>query len=798
MKISYNWLKEFVDFDYSPQELSEALTMTGLEVSSLETTGGIPGDLAGVVVGEVISAAQHPNADRLRVCKVDVGESELLDIVCGAPNVAAGQKVPVARVGATLHPFAGEAFTLKKGKIRGEVSMGMICAEDELGLGPGHEGILVLDPETKTGTPLSEVIKTEKDHVLEIELTPNRIDGASHYGVARDIAALLGRKAHLPAGGLVESALSGENPIPVRIEDESRCRRYSSVYIEGVTIGDSPEWMKKRLISIGFRPINNIVDITNYVLMELGQPMHAFDADQLQGREIIVKTLPAEETFTTLDEQARKLLPGEDLMICDAGRPLCIAGIMGGLNSGVTAATRNIFLESAWFEPGTVRRTSKRLGLQSDSSFRFERGADPHMTRAAALRAASLIVQIAGGTASRIADVVVGEFPHTPIDLSVRRTRQMIGKALEKQEILRILEALEIQVREGSDGDLLHLLVPPYRVDVTRPQDVMEDILRIYGYNRVEVPAKLNASVDFQQYHDRFGLKQRYANALSATGFYEIMNNSLAPRSREDARSVVMLNPLSEDLAVMRQTLLDGVLESLRYNQNRQEEDLALYEFGKTYQKKGGGFEEKEWLALALTGKQHARHWHREAPGTTLYTLGREIGRLQQWFGFEGELQPCEDAEFEYGLELVYQGKPLLRYGKVKSERTAAYDLRNEVFYARIDWQALSAVYFSTATEYREIPLYPGIRRDVSMIIDEATSFDAIRKVVQKANPKLIRRIDLHDVYMGQGIEPGKKSYLISFLLRDDSKTLSDPVASQVANRVYQLLEQELGAEIRK
>lgn len=797
MKVSYNWLKEFVDFDYTPRELSDVLTMTGLEIGSEEEVGGVPGNLEGVVVGHVVSAEQHPNADRLRVCKVDVGEAEPLDIVCGAPNVAAGQKVPVALVGTTLHPFEGEPFKLKKGKIRGEVSMGMICAEDELGLGLGHDGILVLETDAANGTPLNQVVDLEKDWILEIELTPNRIDGASHFGAARDIAAVLNTATRLPEMSLSASDLKGKNPIPVTIEDESRCRRYTSIYISGVTVQESPDWMKKRLTSIGLRPINNIVDITNYVLMELGQPMHAFDADQLAGKQIIVKTLPKGETFVTLDEQERKLEAGTDLMICDGERPLCIAGVMGGLNSGVTESTKNVFLEVAYFEPGTVRKTSKRLGLQSDSSFRYERGADPHMPPTAAMRAASLIVELAGGTASEIVDQVVGEFPDMEVDLSVKRTCQLIGKSLEKTEIIRILNALDIKVEEAADGDLLHLRVPPYRVDVTRPQDVMEEILRIHGYNNVEVPAKLNASIDFQQYDDIYGLRQRYANALSANGFYEILNNSLVPQDQGDEEAVVMVNPLSEDLAIMRQSMLHGVLTSIQYNQNRRQEDLALYEFGKTYSKAGEDFREQEWLVLALTGNQHAKHWNREAPGTNLYTLGREVERLQEWFGFKGKLTECDDPEFDYGLELQVGKKTILRYGKVNGELTGKYDIRNEVFFARIDWQALMDAHRTSIVEYQAIPLYPSIRRDISMIIGEAVSFDAIRNVVLKANPKLIRAIDLHDVYMGKGIETGKKSYLISILLRDDKKTLSDKAAEQVSKRAYHLLQEELGAEIR-
>lgn len=797
MQISYSWLNQYLDHDLSPEQVKDALTQLGLEVGKMDVVGGIPGDLEGVVVGHVLAAQPHPNADRLRVCQVDVGNSEPLSIVCGAPNVAAGQKVAVATVGTTLYPFGkgeDEGFKIKKGKIRGETSLGMICAEDELGLGPDHDGIMVLESDQPVGTPLREVVKLEKDYVLEIDLTPNRVDGASHYGAARDLAAYLRKQAQLPEL-LTDEAMQGDNPIPVAIEDPSRCQRYTSIHIEGVTVGESPEWLRKRLISIGLRPINNVVDITNFVLHELGHPLHAFDADQLQGREIRVKTLAEETTFVTLDEEACKLLPGQDLMICDAERPLCIAGAMGGLNSGVTEQTQNIFLESAYFDPGTVRKTAKRLGLSSDSSFRFERGADPHMTETAARRAALLITQIAGGTASKVADIKLSDFPPFAVDLSVAKTERLVGKPLGRQTIIDILEALEIEVK--GEGDQLHLQVPPYRVDVQREVDVIEDILRVYGYNNVELPGTFTASLGQGQYRDQHEVQERYANYLSANGFYEIMNNSLVSVELGDERAVPIVNPLSEELGIMRQSLLPGALETVQHNQNRQQEDLALYEFGKTYAKTADGYEEHRWLALTVTGARHAPHWRDKAPKVTLGTLSREVSRLQHWFGFQGELRESEQPELDYALELVYDHQPVLHYGRVMGEWTEKYDLRNEVFFMRVDWPRLLDIYFASQPTYQPIPLYPSIRRDLSLLIDQAVSFAEIAQVVPQANPKLIRSVELHDVYMGQGIDPDKKSYLISIELRDDSKTLADKAAEKVTQRVMQLLEKELGAEMR-
>ncbi|MFK7970065.1 MAG: phenylalanine--tRNA ligase subunit beta [Bacteroidia bacterium] len=796
MKLSYNWLKEYIDIDMAPQALADVLTMLGLETEGKPTqVGGVEGGFEGVVVGEVLTAEQHPNADRLRVCTVNVGGEEPLQIVCGAPNVAPGLKVPVATVGTTLHPFEGEAFKIKKGKIRGEASMGMICAEDELGIGTGHDGIMVLDGGIATGTPFLEVAPVSEDWCIEIDLTPNRIDAASHFGTARDLAAHVGKEVNLPEITLTADKLKGENPIPVSIEATEKCKRYTSLYIKGVKVEESPEWIKERLTTIGLRPRNNIVDITNYVLHELGHPLHAFDADQLRGGKVVIRTLDNDQEYITLDDETRKLKAGDDLMICDGEGPRCIAGTMGGAEGSVNESTTNIFLESAWFDPGSVRKTAKRLGIHSDSSYRFERGADPHMCETALLRAASLIVEIAGGTASKINDISLDDFAPFEVNLSVKRTEQMIGKALGKSTILDILRSLEIQVTDN--GDELQLKVPRYRADVQRPQDVMEEILRIYGYDEVE-PAEIMAqTMQFGQFFDADRLRQRYCDHLSATGFFEILNNSLVNKNLGDDKAIALVNPLSEELGIMRQSLLSGFLETIAYNQNRQNEDLALYEFGKSYWQQDGDYREKQWMCLAVTGADHARHWTGEGTKSSLFTLTREVERLQNWMGFRGTIREAEHPHFDYGLELLFNGRILLQYGKVKDEHTESHSIRNEVFFMEMDWEAIVAISRDGHKLFAPIPQYPSMRRDFSLLLDDSTKFNELAALIQKANPKLIRSVDLHDVYRGKGVEAGKKSYLVSVLFRDDKKTLQDIAVEKMVEHIVKQLERKLGARLR-
>ena len=800
MNISYHWLKEYIDTDLGPDEVAERLTMLGLEVGKIDRSGSVPGNLEGVVVGHVLSAVQHPNADKLRVCQVNVGEAEPLSIVCGAPNVAAGQKVPVATVGTTLYPFGqGEeaAFKIKKGKIRGEESLGMICAEDELGIGAGHDGILVLNPDAVVGAPARDYLNLKEEIVLEVDLTPNRVDAASHYGVARDLAAALHSKAKLPSLSFDPASLTASSPISVTIEDQSRCKRYASLYLSGVTVAESPEWLKDRLTAIGLRPINNVVDVTNYVLHELGQPLHAFDADKLKGRQIVVKTLDKATKFTTLDGLERDLLPEVDLMICDAEQPLCIAGTMGGLHSGVTTATTNIFLESAYFDAGTVRRSSKRLGINSDSSFRFERGADPNMAPFAALRAADLIVQIAGGTISSLSDQKFDAFEPFPVILSVKKTQRLIGAEISKSDIVRILQSLEIAVSDDG-GDELMLQVPPYRVDVKRDVDVIEDLLRVYGYNKVELPAQMHSSLDYRQLRNDFRLKETVANYFAANGYYEILNNSLVAKSLGDEHAVSLANPLSEDLGILRQSMLPGALETIRYNQNRQQGGLKVFEFGKTYRKKSEtDYAESSWMTIAVAGEKHPMHWEAKAPHSTLFTLTKEVARLQAWAGISGQIRECEDPEFSYGLELMVDGRVLLRYGRVSPEWESRFGLRMEVYFLRMDWDAFLKVYGSKVIRYQPVPVFPSVRRDMSLLMKQDVTFAQVKEVIAKANPKLIQSVELHDVYRGKGMAADEKSYLVSVELQDDKKTMADESVDKIMKFVVSSLEKQLGAVLR-
>ncbi|MEM6263744.1 MAG: phenylalanine--tRNA ligase subunit beta [Bacteroidota bacterium] len=799
MKLSYNWLSTYIDLDESPEELSHILTMLGLETEGRpEKIGGVPGNFEGVVVGRVHSVIQHPNADRLRLCQVDVGQEEMLSIVCGAPNVAEGQKVPVATVGTKLYPIdSDQPFAIKKQKVRGEVSLGMICAEDELGIGHSHDGIMVLAEDIEPGTPFRDVVELEEDYMIEVDLTPNRIDAASHYGTARDLAAYLERPLRLPEITLTAEGNGKENPIPVTLSDPERCPRYTSIYIEGITVGESPDWLKNRLTTIGLRPRNNVVDITNYVLHELGHPLHAFDAGELRKGEVVVRTLEHDQEFTTLDDETRKLKAGADLMICDGEGPQCIAGIMGGLNSSVNENTKNIFLESAYFEPGTVRKTAKRLGVSSDSSYRFERGADPHMTETAALRAADLIVQLCGGSASKMADIKLKDFPNFQVDLSVKRTVAMAGIDLSKETITDLLNRLQIEVEEDGDGDTLHLQVPPFRVDVQRPQDVMEEILRLYNYDHVEVKPTLELSLNYRPQRDSEMLRQRYADYLSGSGFYEVLTNSLVNKNLGDDHAVPIVNPLSEELAIMRQSMMPSLLEVVQYNQNRQMEDMALYEFGRVYQKDEKGYHEQHILAMVITGARLPMHWRGKTGPADLFTLTKEVERMQAWFGFEGKLVLYEHENLDYGLQLQYNKHSLVRYGKVSSDLHETYDLRQEVFYLEVDWERLTAIYYGSDVKYQPIPVFPASRRDISMLIDRQVSFQEITDLIKRANPKLIRSIDLHDIYQGKNIEADKKSYLVSVEFRDDKKTLEDKSIDKTMERVYGQLKKNLGAVIR-
>ncbi|MCB9233566.1 MAG: phenylalanine--tRNA ligase subunit beta [Bacteroidia bacterium] len=798
MKLSYNWLKQYASHNWSPEELAYQLTMTGLEVESTEKYETIPGGLEGVVVGHVKTVIPHPDADRLRVTTVDVGGEEDLQIVCGAPNVAVGQKVPVGLVGTTLFPSEGESFTLKKSKIRGVESLGMICAEDELGLGKGHDGIMVLAADLQPGTPVSKVFNLESDYIFEVGLTPNRADGASHYGASRDISALLRKKSSLPkiefAGGTPAEA----NPFTIELPEPDKCPRYAGIYISGVKVAESPDWLKHRLKSIGLRPKNNVVDITNFVLHELGQPLHAFDAANLTNRKIVVKTLTSDQKFTTLDEQERNLRAGQDLMICDGDKPVAIAGIMGGLGSSVTDQTTNIFLESAYFDPTTIRKTAKYLGMKTDASYRFERGVDPNMVLTAGLRAAALIQELAGGTVSVAIDQGQQNFPPFEVEYDIAYGNRIMGHEFTRGQIIELLNAVDIEVA-AENGNLLQLRVPQFRVDVQRPQDVMEEILRIFGFNSVPIPRETKFSFGSDFRTKDVALQQKYYDYLAGSGWREIMTNSLTQARYANDRTVNLINSLSEEMAVMRDNLLISGLEVIEYNHNRKNFNLRLFDPGKIYWQENGKYREKEQVALFITGNSNEDHWRSKPVKTDFFALTSEMERLQNWFGFQGNTVELDDPEnFDYGLALMKGNTPVAWYGRAASRHLKGRNIRGEVFYAIIDWNPLLEHWAKQKIRFVEPPKFPSSERDISMIVPDSQNYLAIRNAIQGANPKIIKAVNLTDVYKGDSIGEGRKSYLVNVVLRDDSQTLTDQKADKIMERVFGILEGEMGVEIRK
>jgi phenylalanyl-tRNA synthetase beta chain len=806
MKISYNWLRQYMHLPEPAEETGNLLTRSGLEVEHVERVESVPGGLEGIVIGEVLTCRRHPEADKLSLTTVDVGTGTALPIVCGAANVAAGQKVVVATVGATLFPTAGEPFKIKKAKIRGEASEGMICAEDEIGLGTSHEGIMVLDTTLPNGTPAAKYFNLEADYIFEIGLTPNRADAASHLGVVRDLRALLKRDYCLPA---VEGFRPGSGrSIEVVVENPAACPRYSGVSIEGVAVGESPEWLRKRLQSIGLTPINSIVDITNFVLHELGQPLHAFDAGRIAGGKVIVKTLPGGTPFVTLDKQDRKL-HDNDLMICDGeSRPMCIAGVFGGAGSGITESTTAVFLESACFSPESIRRTVQNHGLNTDASFRFARGTDPNGTVYALKRAALLICEVAGGrVASEVVDVYPQPVAHFKVKASWKNIDRLIGKRLDRQEITSILQLLDIEI-VGQTEEGLQLRVPPYRVDVQREADVVEEILRIYGYDNVEIPQHMGASflADFPAV-DKEKLQRNLTQMLAAQGFFEIITNSLTKPGYSgklgDARpgeDVEILNNLSEDLAVMRQSLLFSGLEVLAYNLNRRQKDLKLFEFGKIYYKKEGKYREYPRLALYLTGDVHAESWRSGSQPVQFHDLAQAVSQIL----YRTNAKNIETAEatlpvFGYGLAYRLNNREVGQAGLLKADitRTLDLDIKVPVFYAELDWEYLVKAY-SPRVVYQEVSRYPEVRRDLSLVLDRQVSFRDIETLARRQERKLLKQVNVFDVYEGQNIGAGKKSYSVSFILQDENQTLTDEVIDRTMQRLMSAYEKELSATIRK
>lgn len=803
MKISYNRLKTYIAIHESPEEIAALLTGSGLEVEGIEVFESIKGGLDGVVIGEVLTCERHPNADKLSVTTVDIG-SAIVPIVCGAPNVAQGQKVIVATEGATLYPLTGEPFEIKKAKIRGEVSQGMICAEDEIGIGESHAGILVLDTDLANGTPAAEYFNIVKDYVLEIGLTPNRADAASHLGVARDLKALLGREICMHSvDGFSHDSES--NIIAVEVTNADDCPRYAGLTISNVKVGPSPEWLQNYLKALDLDPINNIVDITNFILHDLGQPLHAFDASKIEGGKIIVQKLAKDSPFVTLDDKERKL-SGEELMICDEKGGLCIAGVFGGKGSGVSSETTTIFLESAYFSPDIIRKGSQFHGLKTDASFRFERGTDPNMPVYALKRAAMLIKEIAGGEiSSPIIDLYPEPIEDPVIEVSYANITRLIGKELERSQIKEILESLEISCIGETEKNIT-VQVKPYRVDVTREADVIEEILRIYGFDNVELSDNLQA--DYLAEHptkDLNKLQLRLSELLAARGFFEIITNSLtkpvyAEKSGflNPSLNVEILNKLSEDLGVMHQTLLFSGLEVLAHNINRRQKDLKVFEFGTVYSKTSEGYAEARKIALFLTGDRAAESWLEPSKKLTFTDLYAAAEVIVEKLGLSSiATEIIHEAPFEYALQLKLGEKVLGTAGLVQESLTKLAEVKQEVWYAELDWDLL-AKKASGLKKFQEISKFPEVRRDLSLVIDREISFDQIKKVALKAGGKLLQRIGAFDVYQGDKIEAGKKAYALSFYLQDTEQTLTDKVIDKTMSRLIQSFENEVGAYIRK
>jgi phenylalanyl-tRNA synthetase beta chain len=803
MKISINRLKSFIALDQSPEEIAARLTGSGLEVEGIDFFESIKGGLEGVVIGEVITCERHPNADKLSVTSVDIG-GETVPIVCGAPNVAKGQKVVVAKEGSILYPISGDPFEIKKAKIRGEISQGMICAEDEIGVGESHEGIMVLDTDLPNGTPASEYFKVIKDHILEIGLTPNRADAASHLGVARDLKALLRREICIPSVDDFKVD-NHSRVVPVEVENLADCPRYAGVTISNIKVGPSPEWLQNYLKAIDLEPINNIVDITNFILHDLGQPLHAFDADKISGGKIIVKKLPKDSLFVTLDEKERKL-SGEELMICDEKGGLCIAGIFGGKGSGISEGTTCVFLESAHFSADVIRKGSQFHNLKTDASFRFERGTDPNMPVYALKRAAMLIKEIAGGEiSSEIIDFYPNPSYDIEIEVSYANINRLIGKVLPRQEIKDILENLEIRfINENDLG--FKVAVKPYRVDVTREADVIEEILRIHGFDNVELAENLRA--DYFAEHpakDYNKLQYRLSEVLSALGFFEIITNSLTkPQYTEKSgflranEQVEIQNKLSEDLGVMRQSLLFSGMEVLAHNINRRQKDLKLFEFGTVYFKESEGYREERRLALFLTGDKTAESWREASRQVVFPDLYAVIELILEKLGIENiEVEIIHNTPFDYGLKLVLGAKELGQIGVIQGELAKLVEVKQEVFYAELNWDLLTKK-AKGLKKYGEISKFPEVRRDLSLVIDKEVTFEQIKKVALRAGGKLLQRIGVFDVYQGDKIDSGKKAYALSFYLQDSEQTLTDKVIDKTMSRLVQSFETEVGAFIRK
>lgn len=809
MRISYNWIKQFIKTDLKSEEIADILTDLGLEVEGVDAFESLKGGLQGVVVGHVLTCKKHPDADKLKITTVDLGDGNApVQIVCGAPNVAAGQKVPVATIGTKLFDKEGNAFEIKKGKIRGQESHGMICAEDELGLGESHDGIMILDAALEPGTPAAKVFDIETDEVFEIGLTPNRADAMSHMGVARDLrAGLLQRGTSFE---FITPSASNFNvdkrtlKIDVTVADSKLVPRYCGVTISEITVKASPSWLQNKLKAIGLTPKNNVVDVTNYVLHELGQPLHAFDAAHIEGNKINVSTVAAGTKFVTLDDVERTLHE-EDVMICDANGPLCIAGVFGGKTSGVSETTTAIFLESAYFNPVSVRKTAKRHGLNTDASFRFERGIDPNITEYALKRAALLIQEVAGGEiTSDLIDVYPKKIDDFSVFINYQKVNSIIGEEIKPETIKKIIASLDIKISSISDTGL-GLIIPAYRVDVTREIDVIEEILRVYGYNNIQIPGKLNATVANAARTEEFNIQNHTASQLCALGFNEMMANSLTTpdyvalsEQLEAAHNVVMLNPLSNDLSAMRQSLLFSALEAVAFNCNRRRTDLKLFEFGKSYHNTTEGYLEEKHLTLTLSGNKNNESWLKAQEKSDFFLLKGYVMAVISRLGLDQKVTslPFTNDVFSEGMALAIGKEVIVEFGVVKKLIIKHFDIKQEVLYADFNWGKMQK-YISNTIKYTDIPKYPEVRRDFALLVDENVQFKQIYTLAKQTEKSFLKEVNLFDVYQGANLPEGKKSYAVSFILQDDSKTLTDTQIDKIMSKLQGNFESQLGASLR-
>ncbi len=820
MNISYNWLKRYIDMPLSPEKLAEVLTSVGLETGSVEEVESVKGGLRGIVIGKVLTCEEHPNSDHLHITTVDLGDGQATQIVCGAPNVAAGQTVVVATVGTTLYDGDKE-FQIKKSKIRGVESFGMICAEDEIGVGTSHDGIIVLSEEVAPGTPAAEYYNLKSDYVLEVDLTPNRVDAASHYGVARDVAAWL--DCHADAAQAVRPSVEAfatdrpDGAIAVEVDDYAACPRYSGLTIRNIKVAESPEWLKNLLTAIGQRPINNIVDITNFILFGMGQPLHCFDVDKIKGDKVVVRKCAAGTPFTTLDGVERKL-DEADLMICNAEEPMCIAGVFGGLDSGVTDGTTSIFLESAYFNPTSVRKTARRHGLSTDASFRYERGTDPNATLYCVKLAAMLVKELAGGEiCGDPVDIYPTEVKPFPVHLEFNYLNSLVGKDIPAEQVVAIARSLEMEVT-GQTTEAVDLLVPTYRVDVQRPCDVVEDVLRIYGFNNVEISTSVKSSLSYKNFTDKTNdLRELVSEQLTAQGFHEILNNSLTAERYFDGLTepqrmpVKLLNPLSTDLNVLRMTLLFGGLEVIEHNVNRRDPDLCLYEFGKSYscnpdiastaENPIAPFTETELLGIWLTGDIRQANWAAPAEKATFFHLKGVVMQVLARLGIsprEIEMTQAAHPLFSAAMEIkTRSGKVLGVMGIVGKNMLKRCDLKVEVMYAQLDWLAIVKLATKHNVTFSPLPKTQAVKRDLALLVDTSVTMAQIEKTVRDSERKLLRDVTLFDVYEGKNLEPGKKSYAIAITLQDNEKTLQDKQIDAVMQKIINNLTKQLGASLR-